>query len=255
MLALLSSFLSTVRCGVFTHLFLALWVLWFQQERRGGQIPMFGYVLTMVIWANLHGGFVIGLVWLAMLVPLEFFTGGHWQRRLVLLVLCLLATLINPFGYELWLGVSRARLISRSAFEEWGAVPWIHPYQTFSWYKLLVLWMIPVLIGHIRRQGWKKRDRPAVILLGFFLFLSLGEARQTSLFAVVAGALLPPLFPPEVPLSEIKDRKAWLHRVAVRAILMVLPFALVLRLLPSNQGFRLAYSPENCPIQAVDYLR
>lgn len=254
-LALLSSFLSTLRCEAFTHLFFALWIFWFQLERRGGKISAFAYVLTMVIWANLHGGFVLGLAWLAVLSTLEFFIGGNWKRWAGLLGLCLLATLLNPFGYELWIGVVRALLVSRSAFEEWAPVPWLHPYQTFSGYKLLVLWMIPVLYSYIRRTGWRKCDRVAVILLLLFLASSLLQARQTSLFAVAVGGLLPPLFPSETSWHDLRDAKARWHRLGARGLLFLLPLILALRLLPTNQGLRLAYPPESCPIQAVAYLK
>jgi len=255
LMALLPSFLSTLRCGVFTHLFLALWVLWFQQERRGIKIPGWAYVATMIIWANLHGGFVVGLLWLALLVVLDFFGGGKAKRRLFILLACLLATFINPFGWDLWIGVARALTISRSAFEEWGPVPWFEPYNTFSAYKLLLLWMIPVVITSIYKQGWSKFDRTAVFLLGFFAVLSLTQARQTSLFAIVIGGLLPPLFPLEISIDEIADRKARLHRLVIRTILVILPLIFAARLFPSNQGLRLDYSPENSPVDAVAYLK
>ena len=48
LLAMLSSLLSTVRAAAFTHLFFALWVLWFQREREGHQTPALAYVATMI---------------------------------------------------------------------------------------------------------------------------------------------------------------------------------------------------------------
>jgi len=255
LLALLSAFLSTLRSEVFTHLFFALWVLWFQRERHGHPVAPLWYFLTMIVWANLHPGFVLGLTWLSVLAIIEFFTGGNWKHRLGILALCLPATLINPFGYELWVGVFRAFAISRAAFEEWGPVPWIHPANTFSGYKLLVLWMIPILFVHIKSRGWKRCDQVAVILLALFLVPSLLQTRQTSIFAILAGGLIPPLFAREIPLAEIREWKPWLHRVVIRSILVLLPLAFTLRLLPTNAGFHLVYPPATCPAKAVAYLR
>src|SRR6202453_5455256 len=68
MLALLPSFQSTLRCMVFTHLFFAIWLAWFQRERHGRPVSTWLYVGTMILWANLHGGFVIGLFWLLLVV-------------------------------------------------------------------------------------------------------------------------------------------------------------------------------------------
>ncbi len=255
LLAMLPSLLSTVRAAAFTHLFFALWVLWFQRERRGHKTPVWAYVATTIIWANLHGGVIIGLAWLAVIGVSEFFNGGDWKRRFQILILCLLATLVNPFGYKLWISIGQAVFIPRPDFPEWAPVSWFHDFGDFSAYKILALWMIVVLFNHIRRVGWKKCDQTAVILLGLFLIPSLTHVRHTSIFAIAASGLLPPLFPPERSLHEIREWKPWLHRFTVRAILVILPLIFACKLLPDNQGLHLTYPVESCPIQAVDYLR
>ena len=255
LLALLSSMLSTMRAANFTHLFFALWVFWFQRERRGKKTPVWAYILTMILWANLHGGFILGLAWLAVIAVMEFFTGRDWKGRALLCFFCLLATLVNPFGYMLWPGVYDVLFVPRPGFPEWERVSWFHDIGTFSGYKILVLWMLVVVFDHVRRLGWKKCDQCAVILLGLFLLPSLAHVRQTSIFAIVAGGLLPPLFPPEQSLHEIRAWKPWLHRFVVRSILVILPLIFAWRLMPSNQGFHLSYPPDTCPIKAVAFLR
>jgi hypothetical protein len=255
LLALLSSLLSTIRAAAFTHLFLALWFWWLQSERRGRKIPRAAYVMTTILWANLHGGFIIGFGLLAVTGVLEFFNGGDWKRRAWVLLCCLLATLVNPFGYKIWISVGQAVFIPRPNFPEWEPVSWFHDFGQFSAYKLLVLWMVVVVIGHIRQVGWKKCDQTAVILLVLFLVPSLVHVRHTSIFAIAVGALLPPLFPPEISVHDIRGWKPWLHRFVVRAILVVLPLIFAWRLLPTNQGLRLTYPIESCPIDAVNYLK
>jgi hypothetical protein len=254
-LALLASFLSTVRSEAWSHVFFALWVLWFQQERRGVKIPAWAYGFTMILWCNLHGGFILGLAWLGAVGAMEFLTGGDWKRRAGLLLLSLLATLVNPFGYRIWAGVYGVLSIPRAGFEEWAPVPWFHDVGTYSGYKILVLWMLAIVFSHIRLVGWRKCDRTAVVLLGLILIPSLQHVRQTSIFAIAAGGLLPPLFPTEVPLSKIREWKPWMHRFLVRGILVILPLIFALRILPANQGFDLTYPPDSCPVKAVDFLR
>ena len=99
--ALLPSFQSTVRCMTFSHIFFALWLYFFQCERRGRAVPIYLYPLTMMVWANLHGGFVLGLVWLLAVALVELIDHGYWKKWMVRLGTCLLATLINPFGAQL----------------------------------------------------------------------------------------------------------------------------------------------------------
>jgi len=254
-LGLISSFLSTVRAEAATHVLFALWILWFQQERRGCRISIWTYVLTMAIWVNLHGGFILGFIWLGALALLEFATGGDWKRRVKIFALCLVATLLNPFGYQMWIAVFEALFIPRIGFEEWAPVPWLHDIGHFAGYKLLVLWVAATVAVHVYRSGWRKSDVTSIALLGLFLIPSLLHARQTSIFAIVAGGLLPPLFLPEKHLSEIHEWKPWLTRVIVRSILVILPLIYALKLMPANQGLHLTYPPETAPVGAIQYLK
>ncbi|HSM08686.1 MAG TPA: hypothetical protein VLA33_06680 [Gemmatimonadota bacterium] len=65
--------------------------------------------VLMVVWANLHGGFLLGLVLIsafvvgALLDSAEFAGGRRAARPLaVVLVACLAASLVTPHGLELW---------------------------------------------------------------------------------------------------------------------------------------------------------
>lgn len=65
--------------------------------------------ILMVIWANLHGGFLLGFVLIgaflagALLGSSEFAGGRRAGRPLgVALVACLAASLVTPHGFELW---------------------------------------------------------------------------------------------------------------------------------------------------------
>jgi hypothetical protein len=255
LLTLLPFFLSTIRSGVFSHIFLALWVLWFQRERNGAPIHYWGYVLTTIAWANMHPGFVTGLMWLGLITVWEFISERQWKQRLLVLVLCFLATFINPFGWELWLGIFRALSISRTAIDEWGPVPWIHPANTLSGYKILLIWTLIIIFSHIRRSGWSKCDYAAIALTLLFGVISLLSVRNTSFFAIVAGGLIPPLFAPEVSLHELTRWKPWLLRLVVRGTLVILPLVLAARLLPASPGIKLTYPPDGYPIGAIAYLR
>lgn len=68
------------------------------------------YPLIFVLWVNLHGAFVVGLVFLAMafvgeminriVFPRESFTNREWGHLGMAIVLCLVATLVNPYGVD-----------------------------------------------------------------------------------------------------------------------------------------------------------
>ncbi|MDI6743123.1 MAG: hypothetical protein QMD11_10360, partial [Smithella sp.] len=66
------------------------------------------YPLLFVFWVNLHGAFVVGLIFLAMVFigelmnriffPRESFTYKELGHLGVAIILCLVATLLNPYG-------------------------------------------------------------------------------------------------------------------------------------------------------------
>ena len=253
LLALLPSFQSTVRCMVFTHIFFALWLFWFQCERHGRPISPGWYILTVILWANLHGGFAIGLAWLLGIGLVEMWYGGAWHKWFIRFGLCFVATLVNPFGWQLWMSTGRALLTARQGFDEWGPVSWwMHPDAYFG-YKLLLLGVIAALAIQIYRHGWAKVDRPIFTILIAFICLSMTSARHTSLFAAVAGALLPGLFSQEPHLRNLAHPVHRLGHMALRSGFLLVPLYCSMIVLPGD-GFQLRYPDVACPVAAVDYL-
>jgi hypothetical protein len=106
------------RSWLFSILFCALTLQAVLSLREGGNawfvwLLPFGYVL----WANIHIQFVYGLflLGLACVAPLLDRTLGwsdpatqDWRRPLLLLVLCALPTLANPYGYRVYEAVWEA---------------------------------------------------------------------------------------------------------------------------------------------------
>jgi len=253
MLALLPSFQSTVRCMVFTHIFFALWLYWFQRERQGRMVPGYLYVVTMVVWANLHGGFVTGLIWLLAVALVEAGFGRPWKKWVIRFWFCLVATLVNPFGAQLWITTWRALVTTRRGFGEWAPVSWSEP-MSYPGYKLLLISVFAVLAIQIYRKRWKQIDKPGLILIGVFMFFALMSARHTSLFAVVAGALAPGVFPLKWPHTLTLGPVRRLCVMAVNSALILVPLYAALMVLPNSAGLRLEYPHEAYPVEGVAFL-
>jgi len=103
------------RPHVFTFLF---FILWYRQlhlySERGKAFRLWFLPPSMVLWANLHGGFVTGFVLLGMYLFAEMLKTGKNRpaaealvasRRSkalgVCLVACLIAACVNPYGPKL----------------------------------------------------------------------------------------------------------------------------------------------------------
>ena len=253
LLALLPSFQSTLRSMAFTNFFFALWVYWSRRDSLGRPVSPWLYLVTMIVWANLHGGFVLGLVWLFALFLVDFFTGRSWRMSLLRLLLCGAATLVNPFGWGLWQSTFRALFTPRAGFDEWAPVTWWPDLLAYSGYKLLVF-MTAIGFGYL---WWKRRgtlfSSTTILIAGAFL-LSLVSGRHIPLFVIVTGAWLPSLLPAEPRLGEILDPPLRLAYAALLAFVTIFPLFSALLALPGD-GFSLRLPANSCPVAAVRFLR
>ena len=238
---------------VFTHLFFAIWLYWFQVERTGGRVVTWAYPLSMIVWANLHGGFAIGLAWLAALIVAD---SGHWKTWLTRLGTCLAADAGQSFRLALVeLHPARVVFSAAGASTSGRRVSWWPDPLVYPGYKLLGLLVMVALALLLWRKGWRGLDRTLfVLILGAFV-LSLTSGRHTSLFGEVVGALLPSLVPavPARPeASPTRPLVSATSRCAPSALLIPLYAALIV--FPGD-GLRLKDDPASCPVQAVSYLR
>jgi hypothetical protein len=77
-------------------------LLWLIATRREHPRRLWAAPLLVLVWANVHGSFVLaplvlGYAWLDDVVR-----GRPWRHTLAVLVVALLATLVNPFGPGVW---------------------------------------------------------------------------------------------------------------------------------------------------------
>jgi hypothetical protein len=97
-------------------------VLWLVVQRREGPKLAWLVVPLVLVWANVHGSFFLGplLVGIGLLDDLVERDPG-WRRTATVLVATLVATLLNPFGLDVWIyaiGISTSGLIT-SRVTEW----------------------------------------------------------------------------------------------------------------------------------------
>lgn len=155
---------------------------------------MFAFVPLMGVWANLHGGFLVGiglLIWLSICVLLEFLRSRMTRRIFILIfsgvLLSSVATLINPYGTGLWKWLYRSLLVSRSTeITEWAPMASFYTQWAIIPFYATVALMIILLIASRR-----KRD-----LFEWGLLLSLSMAalinnRHGILFCLAAAVILP----------------------------------------------------------------
>ncbi len=181
-------------------------------EGRLSKRSMVGLVLMFTLWANTHGGFVAGLLTLGATCGVEL---GMWlvlgigeaKTKLVrsggLLLASFFATLINPYGIELYRWVFQ--LLGDPYFmelhQEWKS-PDFHSGGAMRYELLLLLY--PLVLGLSRR-----RPTLVEVVLGvLWLHLALTGFRYVALWIIV---VIPTMARSSVQISYLEDLAARLR--------------------------------------------
>lgn len=191
----LASFGLTARPHVLSLVCVVLWT--YQLFRASGELraPRYGLLLIIVLWANLHAAFTIGLL-IAVVAFLDFIERARLSRTdellkwIGFLLLCPLVTILHPYGWN-------ALLATWLVMGPNEAVPMIGEWQAFTApdnrsheVALLVLLFAALATGF--RLGLAK-----ALLLVLLLHLFLTHLR----FAVYAFVVMPILLAPEMALQ------------------------------------------------------
>ena len=104
-------FLTALRPQLCTYLLFAVELVILQQAQQGRRKAMYGLPLIFVVWSNLHGGFVAGLLLLAFWC--------FYYRQFTILLLSVVVTLLNPYGVLLWKFLLETLSVGRPEITEW----------------------------------------------------------------------------------------------------------------------------------------
>jgi hypothetical protein len=157
--------------------------------------PLLATLLLFVAWANLHGGFLFGLVLIGMYLvgdALEILLGEHreaWRRRLTRHALMFIAAIagaaINPSGFALFAHVTgylgKTYLVNMT--NEYMS-PDFHLWFGRAFLVVLLALLLGILLSR-RRPSWPVM----VVFLGTLAF-ALHSARNIPLFCLTALPLL-----------------------------------------------------------------
>ncbi len=156
--------------------FMVLWIGGMIAAADRREAPSFWLLPNMVLWANLHGGFVFGLMMIAP-VALDAVVGADGDARKMLAlrwavfgVAALLASFCNPYGFDALLASRKILGLGRALqlIMEWHAADF-SSVGAFEIYLLLG-------IGLVLYRGITLPATRILILLGL-LHMALSQAR------------------------------------------------------------------------------
>ena len=114
------------RPQLFSFVIFAAVLAVFARHNYRGHAPLWVVIPLMALWANLHGGFLIGIVTLWVYAGVGLVENAIWNRTarfdLLLLAVCgTLATVVTPYGRDTWVPVVNAlkNPLTRSIIDDW----------------------------------------------------------------------------------------------------------------------------------------
>ncbi len=221
-----------VRPLVWTLLGLAVSIFIVRKRRYWWWLP-----LVFALWANLHGGFLLGLIYLA-------YKALHFRSVLLggILAAALLATALNPYGFGIYTEIFRTLTDSslRTTINEWGSFNVIYTVWPYG-----LLWVVGFLLFSLRQLRDYLRFDIAM------LAAALSSVRNWPLFVLFSMGRVNRYFG---RLDNSLPKKLDYSR---RFVIYTLAGALAL-LAAACYGaacYSIVWERERFPVEAVQYLR
>jgi hypothetical protein len=174
--------------------------------------------LLFAIWVNSHGGWIVGLGVLGVWAAADVWSvPARWRRWAPLIAAVMLATLVNPYGWHLWLFLGETVRMTRNV-TEWGPL-WGTP--VLNWIPWAVATAaIPWAIARRVPRRWQ-----IALVLAMLAYASARVMRIESLFVTAAAILLAPTIRERWPAHPTALAPIVAARSAILALAIVVVVA------------------------------
>ncbi len=208
---------------------LVIWMSQIVRARDAGRVPSLALLPVMILWCNLHGGFVVGLAF-AGLLAVEAVAQAPALARLqvirgwgVFLGLAAVSALMSPNGIRLLLlPLEMLRMsFATSSISEWHSVDFAH-------FEPIEAWIALAILGGFSLGLRLPPPRTAMLLL--LLYEALTHVRNEELLGIIAPLLvavaLAKQLGPAVPPAAGRAAQAGWWRTAAPAFATVIVIGL-----------------------------
>jgi len=187
----------TPRPQMVTMLLLCLVILLLLLYRKRQKCAiLFALPPVMILWANLHGGYVLGLGVIGIMVAGELLdrlllnttqnSMGwlQWRDLVITLAVCTLATLVTPYGFGTWeISVSTFGMRVNAIISEWQSPDFNNPAMLPFLLSLIAMVVLLAVAGK-KLRGWE------VLTLAAFVYFALSARRQVGVYAIAVMPIM-----------------------------------------------------------------
>jgi len=249
-----------IRPQLFSFIGFSLYLLVFHLFfRRRLYSALIWLPIIMVLWVNLHGGFLIGGALIAVIVAWETTAHFVWNdrtRRLKLLwiwaVITAAVVLVNPYGYKLLVFLYQSLSQPRD-ITEWMPIS-LFDGSHLAFKLMLAVALVTMILRFRRNQGWE------VAVLLFTGFFALRHQRNLVFFTIAAAPYLAEGISDIVTKASTSVGRSKLFTAAWPVVSFVFIMAAVGQLylggrIYTQSGFRILVNPNEYPVSAVAFMR
>jgi hypothetical protein len=192
------------RPQLFTFALLAALMLILTRENRRRRAPVWLAVPILALWANFHGGFIIGIAALGTYTSIriieEWVSAEAFGRSKSLVLVTIgatLATLATPYGFNTWLAVGHilSNPVTRVVIADWRPLlPAVADAWRGSWSTSVFLFgfptvMVAAFVLAVVISPYEP-DRPLVAVAFLMAAAAFVSVRNMALFVIAAAAPL-----------------------------------------------------------------
>lgn len=252
------------RPHIFSFLFLILYYFILDSLQYRNKNYLLFLPVIMLFWVNLHGGFVLGFVMLAIyflgnFVKYSMDRNGEEKKKLKFFlfstIVCGIVCLINPIGYKIFFFplkiysnnflMTHVREFMPTNFQREVAFRY---FLCFSFATLII--------------SRKKVNIIELILIMAFCYIALKSVRQTSLYAIIAAPILIKHLDYNLIAANDKYTKKILTSMKninradrrARGFIWIYVTVLSISLLACNGYLNWGFDPKKKPVEAVKFL-
>jgi hypothetical protein len=242
--------LTLVRAQLYTVLCLAILLACLESDRRGGRRWILPWLALWVVWVNLHAGFVVGGICLAVHAVEQWWRGRPIVHLVATLVGMALLVSVNPYGARYYPYLAHALTMDRRM-----VVEWLPLWSAAPPAVVVTLLSMLVAILALRRTGLSQA--PGWPLLVLSAAAALRSQRHVSIYALVWLAYVPALVS-ATSLGGVLERLQQRWGVVLWSLLLVAGLAYGARTRPWEtpvMGRRTSRQWYAYPVGPVEYLQ
>jgi hypothetical protein len=204
------------RPHILSWLFTVLWIDLLYRFEEGKRSSLLWLPVLMLIWVNVHGGFIMGLMLLAVFGCSSIWRylvdpGAENRRRIVSLAIafcsCLVTTFLTPYGYKLHVHVYQ--YLSNSFLMN-SINEFMSPNFHASGYGYFEAFILLSVFGLV--LGYKRVTTTDLLVLLFSIHAALYAARNIPISAILISTAIGPLLAAAIsPRPDQLTRMGWLN--------------------------------------------